>query len=647
MSGITGVWNFDGQPVNQNLLHRMTAAIAHRGPDHIGRWVNGSVGFGHAMLHTTPESVNEKQPLTDESGNLCLTMDGRIDNREEMIAELESKGARLRDYTDAEIVLRAYECWGSECPQKMIGDFSFVIWDERERQLFCARDVAGSKPFVYHRNHRRFLFSSELHALFEDPTTPQEPNEGMIGEYLAVKITHTEETLYKNIMRLPPAHAMIVKNGQAMKFRYWNIDGAREIKYRSDREYAEHFTDVFKESVRCRLRSHRPVGAYLSGGLDSSSVVSMAQTIYREGLVDDSGFETFSMVFPGLACDETVYIREMVERWNLRANYLSLTEAPLDRLRKQTSFYKDICDYPNGTQADPIRVLVKEKGIRVLLTGFGGDERLNGSLYYLADFVRRGKFLRLFEEMRQQNISPASVRGLSVLVHFALVPLLPNVVREMAGYLRRAFGQRPEALVWIRGDFARRIHLVDRLRADTTGGQPLRSSKMLLRLLLEHGGRVQETELEERTAASFGVEQRHPFADRRMIELSFKLPENQRLRGNQKVILRHAMQGILPELIRQRRDKAEFSETLFRALTRTRAEMLCEPGSGGSGWIDRKRVQIMCKEMEQLHNNGDEDYIRRVWPLWMVWALDLWSQGLPRENALSKHQTCEVAVATA
>lgn len=646
MSGIAGVCNFDGQPVDPSLLHRMTAAIAHRGPDHMQHWVNGTVGFGHLMLHTTPESLHERQPLSDEFGNLCLTMDGRVDNREELIAELESKGARLRDDTDAEIVLRAYECWGSECPRKIIGDFSFAIWDERRRHLFCARDVVGNKPFVYHWNGRRFLFSSELHALLEDPATPQEPNEGMIGEYLAVQITHTEETLYKNIMRLPPAHALIIRNGQAKKFRYWNIDGAREINYRTDLEYAEHFTEVFKESVRCCLRSHRPVGAYLSGGLDSSSVVRMAQAIYQEGLVDDLGFETFSMVYPGLGCDETVYIREMVERCNLRASYIPFQESPADRMKEQTSFYKDICDYPNGTQTDPIRALARKKGIRVLLTGLGGDERLSGSLYYFSDFVRRGKFLRLFREMRKQNMSPASVRGLSALFHYGLVPVLPNVVRKMKGSATRAIGRRPETPGWIREEFARRINLEDRLRSDATEGKPLRSSRVWLRLLLEHGGRVHGTELEDRAAATFRLEQRHPFTDRRMIELSFHLPENQRLRGEHKFILRHAMQGMLPELIRQRRDKAEFSETLFRAVTRTRAGTVYERSCGERGWIDRNRVQIMREEMEQLYGECNEDYILRVWPLWMVWALDLWSQELSK-NALSRDQSFELAVGTA
>jgi asparagine synthase (glutamine-hydrolysing) len=628
MSGIAGIYNIDGAPVDPALLQRMTDAIAHRGPDGIHHWVDGPVGMGHCMLQTTPESVYERQPLTDESGNLCLTMDGRVDNREELISALKSKGARLRDDTDAEIVLKAYECWGTECPARIIGDFSLVIWDKRQRQLFCMRDAVGNKPFVYHWNGRRLLFSSELHALFEDAATPREPNEGMIGEYLAANITHAEETLYKDILRLPPAHYMIVRDGQATKHRYWEIDFGKEIRYRSDREYAEHFTQVFKECVRCCLRCHRPVGAYLSGGLDSSSVVSMAQIIYREGSVEDRGFETFSMLYPGLPCDETPYIRAMVERWNLRANYMPLEKASLDRLREQISFYKDICDYPNGTQVDPIRALAQEKGFRVLLTGDWGDERLSGSLYYLADFVRDGKPLALCREMRNQDIPIVSRRGLSTLGHYALVPLLPNVVRRIIRSVKRALAPRRESLNWIDDEFAHRIKLKERVRDGTTAGQPLRSSKMWLRVQLEHAGQVHGTELEDRAGARFGMEQRHPFADRRMIEFSFGLPEDQRLRKDQKFVLRHAMRGLLPELVRQRRDKAEFSETLFRAVGQASAETLCKPRSEELGWINGNRVRTMRKEMEQLHNIGDEDYILRVRPLWMVCALDLWLDGV-------------------
>jgi asparagine synthase (glutamine-hydrolysing) len=648
MSGIAGIYNFDGEPVDRVLLERMTSAIAHRGPDGIHHWVDGPVGMGHCMLQTTPESLYEQQPLSDYSGNLCLTMDGRVDNREELVTALQSKGAMLRDNSDAEIVLKSYECWGTECTARIIGDFSFAIWDKRQRQLFCARDVVGNKPFVYHWNGSRLLFSSELHALFEDAATPSEPNEGMIGEYLAVKITHTEETLYKNILRLPPAHYMIVRNGHATKHRYWDIDFSKEIRYPNDGEYAEHFTQVFRECVRSCLRSHRPVGAYLSGGLDSSSVVSMAQTVYRDGSVKDRRFETFSIVYPGLPCDETPYIRALVERWDLRANYMPLEEAPLDRQRKQISFYKDICDYPNGTDTDPLRALAREKGVRVLLTGHGGDERLSGSLYYLADFVRDGKILALCREMRGQDISILSRHGLSTLVHYSLVPLFPNVVRKIIRSVKRALAHRRESLDWIDAEFARRINLEERVRDDRMAGQPLRSSKAWLRVLLEHGGQVHGMELEDRTSAWFSIEQRHPFTDRRMIELSFGLPENQRLRKDQKFVLRHAMRGLLPELVYERRDKAEFSETLFRAIGQVGAEPLCKLRSEELGWISGNRVRTMRKEMELLHDNGDEGYVLRVWPLWMVCVLDLWlDEVMSRRNPACPRQRANLEPATA
>jgi asparagine synthase (glutamine-hydrolysing) len=484
--------------------------------------------------------------------------------------------------------------------------------------------------------------------LFEDAATPVEPNEGMIGEYLAVNITHTEETLYKDILRLPPAHYMIVKNGHATKHRYWDIDFGKEIRYRSDGEYAEHFTWVFKECVRCCLRSHRPVGAYLSGGLDSSSVVSMAQTIYREGSVEDRGFETFSMVYPGLPCDETPYIRALVEHWNLRANYVPLGEPRADRLREQTLFYKDICDYPNGTHTDPIRALAREKGFRVLLTGHGGDERLSGSLYYLADFVRYGKLLALCREMRGQDIPILSRDGLSTLVHYTLVPLFPNVVRKIVRSVKRALAKQRESLNWIDAEFARRIKLEERVRDDRAAGQPLRSSKMWLRAQLEHGGQLHGMEIEDRTAARFGVEQRHPFTDRRIIEFSFTLPENQRLRRDQKYVLRHAMRGLLPELVRHRRDKAEFSETLFRAIGHASSETLGKQRSEELGCVIGSRVRAMRKEMDQLHNIGDEGYILRVWPLWMVCVLDLWlDEVMSRRNPASSRQQADLEPATA
>src|SRR5262245_42090580 len=245
----------------------MTNCIAHRGPDGTGQWVDGPVGFGHQMLSTTPESLHERQPLRDETGDLCLVLDGRVDNRSELKAALEARGARLHDDTDAELVLKSYVVWGEECPKHIIGDFAFAIWDGRKRQLFCARDFFGIKPFYYHIDDSTFRFGSEQHQILEDPAVRRRPNEGMIAEYLASAITNQEETLYQDIRRLPPAHVLIVRAGQVRKQCYWSPDFSKNIRYRTDEQYADHFLSIFKESIRCRLRSVGTVGIALSGGL--------------------------------------------------------------------------------------------------------------------------------------------------------------------------------------------------------------------------------------------------------------------------------------------------------------------------------------------------------------------------------------------
>ena len=242
--------------------------------------------------------------------------------------------------------------------------------------------------------------------------------------------------------------------------------------------------------------------------------------------------------------------------------------------------------------------------------------------------------------MGEQDIPIASRRGLSTLVHYALVPLLPNAARRIIRSIKAGFAHPQESLKWIEAEFARHIKLEERVRDVTRAEQPIRSSKMWLRLLLEHGGQVHGMELEDRTSACFNIEQRHPFTDRRMIELSFGLPENQRLRRDQKFVLRQAMRELLPELICHRRDKAEFSETLFRSV-RQAADTLPKPRSEELGWVNGNRVRAMRNEMAELYNIEDEAYILRVWPLWMVYAIDLWldvvflGRDLPRPSQRS------------
>ncbi|HYL60710.1 MAG TPA: asparagine synthase-related protein, partial [Candidatus Acidoferrales bacterium] len=279
MSGIAVIHNLDGRPVDRGLLSRMIEAAPYRGPDGIHVWTDGPVGLAHAMMCTTVESLRESQPLVDGDAGLVLTLDGRVDNREELSALLTAKGCRPRDDTDAELVLRAYECWGEDSPAKIIGDFAYALWDARRRQLFCARDVLGVKPLYYFCDGTIFLAASELHQLMACSRVSHELNEGQIAEYLSAELRNRDETFYADIRRLPGAHFLAVDSAGVRLNRYYDLRSTADLHYANDGEYAEHFREIFRESVRCCMRSNAPVAATLSGGLDSSSLLGMAASI--------------------------------------------------------------------------------------------------------------------------------------------------------------------------------------------------------------------------------------------------------------------------------------------------------------------------------------------------------------------------------
>lgn len=629
MSGIAGILNLDGRPADPVLLRRMTDILAHRGPDGEGLWIQGPVGLGHRMLHTTPESLQEKQPLADETGNLCLTLDGRVDNREELRAALEAKGANLRSDTDAELVLRAYELLGEECPKQILGDFAFAIWDGRNQQLFCARDILGIKPFYYYTDGRTFLFASELRQLFEDPTVPRVSNEGMIGEYLAMAVTSQEETLYRGILRLPQAHVLVVHPSKIRKQRYWDVDPAREIRHGNDEEYAQEFLEIFKEAVRCRLRSHKAVGAHLSGGLDSSSVVCVAQSLYREGQVADPGFETFSLVFPGLRCDETAYIRHVTRMWDVKSNAVEPEDPRASCYADHVHRYHDFLSAPNGEMHNPLMALAQQKGIRVLLTGVGGDRWLTGGLRHHADLLRRFRILDLIRQSRfdSQVLSHDGdpMSSSFIIVRYGLWPLLPRPVQRAVKWaLSRERNGVPR---WISPEFARQIQLSKRLRGEESAGQrfPTLVQKELS-LYLTSGWSSLGRESLERYGSWFGIEQRHPFLDRRVIEYALALPEEQRWRRDQtRFVHRHAMRGLLPEIVRQRLTTADFSHVYPEALHAEGGEHLFDSLAIASvGWVDGVQARLMYRHMATRYTRAEGDYSTYILPLWMIFGIELW-----------------------
>ncbi len=567
MSGIAGIYYLDGRPVEKTDIQRMVDSIAHRGPDGCGVWTDGSVGLGHRMLWTTPESLHEKLPLTNKTRDLTITADARIDNRDELIPALNFNGRPRETIPDSEIILAAYEKWGEKCPEKLLGDFSFAIWDKRKQTIFCARDPIGIKPFYYYFKEGKFRWSSEPKAIFEDGAVPKEPNLQLICLYLLNRFDEREETLYKDVYRLPSSHFMVIENGHIRKHQYWDIDPNYSIRYKSDQEYAEHFLSLFEEAVKACLRSHAPVGALLSGGLDSSSIVCTAQKLYQEKSIPNNGFETFSIVFNKLSCDERFYIDEVVKKWQVRANFFNY-EKNLSCLDfEEVQNYSDVGPFPTLLFLTPSLRDSQQKGSKVMLNGIGGDELLAAGYGHLTDLMLQGNIQKLIKQLlHDATISSYSTTGL--FFKYCVRPLIPQSLKVVLKQLIRPL--RGNGIpVQINVDSMRNILLDERPKVVALTKKFQTRSQQRIYEGLRYGWNITVAlDMAEKFNAHFGVEIRCPFFDRRLIEFCIAVPEEQRWSvETSKTVLRNAMLNILPELVRNRKGKAEFSLPVDRELT--------------------------------------------------------------------------------
>jgi len=279
MSGIVGILNRDGAPVDRDLLREMIGFLAFRGPDAQGVWIDGAVGFGHTLLRTTWESEKEKQPCTLD-GQVWLTADARIDAREDLVRELEAAGREpSKDVTDPELILHAYHAWNEKCLDRLLGDFAFAIWDGRRRRLFCARDHFGIKLFYYSQAGGNFLFSNTLKCIRSSPAVSGKLNDSAIADFLLWDMNqNAATTTFRDIQRLPAGHYLVCSEQQFHTTPYWSLPVEDPIFYKRAGDYVEHFQGLLRTAVRDRLRTDR-AGVFMSGGLDSSGLAATAREI--------------------------------------------------------------------------------------------------------------------------------------------------------------------------------------------------------------------------------------------------------------------------------------------------------------------------------------------------------------------------------
>jgi asparagine synthase (glutamine-hydrolysing) len=620
MSGIAVVHNFDGSPASPQLLSRMLDAIDHRAIDGRGSWIHGGTGLGYACMRTTSEELEETQPYCVGSGadSLCLVFDGRIDNRLELRKALVAAGAEPRGDTDSELILTAWQCWAEKSPQKIIGDFAYVIWDGSRHCMFCARDISGIRPLFYYRDTRMLLCGSELHQLLACPAVPREPNPPVIAEYMCATLTDWNSTLFRHLHRLPPAHYLVAdRRGVAIR-RYYDLEPARAIRYGTDEQYAEHFLEVFKEAVRCRLRALTSPAAELSGGLDSSSVVVTLAALQAEARVPSPPVECFSILYDEPECDERAYALEVARTRGVKCNFVAPTLLDYDKCLEQVRRYSDVPDYINGAVFDGLRAELVRRGKRVVLTGLGGDQWLQGSEYYLCELIVNRRWAELLHELCSDHgfgrLNSTSAR-LKILLRWGVKPMLPQ---GLVSLLRRLLGRLPYPYS-IEPAFAHAVQLRARIEREPQRPRHMTYSQRSIYESWAVPWLVHLLEMDDRSNAWAGIEGRHPFYDQRVLEFSFAIPEEQRARLNlTKFVLRTAMKGLLPELVRERQDKSEFGLIFINTFKSVGGEALFDSMAMASkGWVSSERMQQLCRDRLAA-------YPSNLWPLWTTFAVELW-----------------------
>ena len=439
MSAIYGILSRDGPPPDHAALRRLGDALAHHGDGPPCLWSNAGAALGCCHLPTTPEAVGETVPFVHPASGVVVTADVRLDERADLIAALGLATPAGRLLPDGALLAEAYLKWGDACPEHLLGDFAFGLWDPRQRRFFAARDHFGIKPFYYVADSRRFAFATEPRPLLDLPGVDRAIDRTTLAISLANLYDESDRTFYRAVRSLGPAQTLIVAPSDSgpRTHRYYRPDPERRLVLRSDAEYAEAFREMIFRAVRRRLRSSGPVGSMLSGGLDSSAVTSVAARIAATE-ASPPRLETFSLVYPEHPeCDETPYIQAVVRRWDLPWHPVPVDDRrTLEDVRRLVDRLQ-APDVPLGAFANgSVCARAAARGMRVLLDGHGGDETVSLGFEWLRELLDDGRTLTLaYEYLRLAPAHPAmrGWRGLAgVLTNRGLAGRIKRRLRRIA-----------------------------------------------------------------------------------------------------------------------------------------------------------------------------------------------------------------------
>jgi asparagine synthase (glutamine-hydrolysing) len=648
VSGIAGIYHLDSRVVDRAVLRRMLDCMPNPDSDRI--WTRSFVGLGHSQFATTREAVNEIQPTTNRSGTCCVTFDGRVDNREELIHRLRPALGKLTTPTDVQLLLHAYDVWGTECLKWVVGDFAFALWDSGQERMFCGRDTYGIRPFYYCFDGQTFLFGSDVRQIFEQPLIEVKVDDAKVAEWFSIAgrgyrvYRDLSRTFFQGIAELPFGHFLLVDRAGLHVRRYWEPSQIGTIRYSRMDDYLEHFSEVFRDAVRCRLRCQGPVGAELSGGLDSSSIVCMAQEIYNSGGVEgEQRLKTFSLAFDQLSCDERPRIRSVVQKYGLEPYYVIADQlcglSNLSVLRGPDLLELNDPEQPHTQEAmEALYALAQKHGIRVMLCGEGAENHVMGSRLVFDSLVRNFKWWNLIGRVQTM---PSYRARLSTTIKYAFTPVLPEPISR-AHYYDWVYPELKQQFLpgWLTPGFRRTI--MDEIDAQKFRLQNMPRFRTWGQQAQFEAFNPGNPILLKHIPLDSPLERRFPYHDRRLIEFCLAIPpeikyqhldDTGKLSVRGRILQRQGLRGILPEAIRESRDWVHFDDILKVRAEKYRKAYIrlfappVSPLVAEFGYVDGRRFWASLSAFFQ--NQGEREFDSAVW-YWIDWVtkLEIWLQTL-------------------
>jgi asparagine synthase (glutamine-hydrolysing) len=622
MCGIVGIVRNDKSDVDQALLARMCAAIRHRGPDDEGFYFSAAVGLGMRRLAII-DLKSGQQPIHNQDRTAWIVFNGEIYNYRELREQLEKLGHTFYTNSDTEAIIHAYDQYGADCPKHLRGMFAFAIWDERTQELFLARDRVGKKPILYAQVNGQFIFGSEFSALLQHPDVSRDIDAEALHHYLSFMCVPAPLTAYRAIRKLEPGHSLRYRKGEIKTERYWQPDFSKKVDI-SEAEAGERAIEILRDAVKVRLMSEVPLGAFLSGGIDSSAVVALMSE------VSSAPVKTFSIGFEEQDFSELHHARRVAEHVGADHHEFIVRPDALEVLPILVEHYGE--PYADSS-AIPTYYVAREtrKHVTVALNGDGGDESFAGYERYAA--------MRLAE--RYHRI-PAVLRDTVVRQAIELIPSSETKrsrVRDVKRFIQAASLEKVERyLRWVSvfdteakqdlysEDFQRETqrlsaaNMLDPWFAQANGSGVVDAA--LLTDIMTYLPNDLLVKVDIATMA-VSLEARSPFLDHHVMEFAASLPEKFKLRGlTTKYLLKRVLKKLLPAENLNRR-KMGFGVPIghwFRGrLQPFLRETLLAEVALKRGLFKPEAV----KQLVELHTRGERDYSHQLWTLLM---LELWFQ---------------------